>query len=77
MLHCLRALCQHAEQGRFPQIGWGGTKESAWRKAGANFTVRFTRAEYRLAFLTEAKRLWSDHWHLVSSSDEDPATPQR
>lgn len=77
VLHCLRALCQHAEKGKFPQIGWGGTKQSVWEKDGGKFTVRFTRAEYRQKYLTEARRLLAGHWQLVSTDDNDPATPQR
>jgi len=76
-LHCLRALCQYAEQGRHPQIGWGGTKQSTWRAAGGEFTVRFTRPEFRDAFLGEAQRLLSGHWRFVKKNDTDPATPQR
>lgn len=77
VLHCLRALCQFAEKGKYPQIGWGGTKESAWSTSGGKFTVRFTRAEYRTVFLAEAQRLLNNHWTIISTSDNDPATPQR
>lgn len=76
-LHCLRALCQFAEKANYPQIGWGGTKESTWRNSDGQFTVRFTRPEYRAAFLKEAGRLLGAHWELVSTNDNDPATPQR
>jgi len=31
VLHCLRALCQYAEQHKKPQIGWGGTGKSEWQ----------------------------------------------
>lgn len=77
VLHCLRALCQFAEKGSYPQIGWGGTKESLWRSDNGQFTVRFTRPEYREAFLSEARRLLDTHWQLISINDNDPATPQR
>lgn len=76
-LHCLRALCQFAEEGKYPQIGWGGTKRSAWHAAGGEFTVRFTSIEFRDIFLNEARRLLVGQWQLVSTNDNDPASPQR
>jgi hypothetical protein len=77
VLYCLRALCQYAEKGNFPQIGWGGTKEKLWRKNGNQFTVRFTTIEYRDAFLSEGNRLLKGQWKLINTNDNDPATPQR
>lgn len=77
VLHCLRALCQFAEKGRYPQIGWGGTKESLWRASGGNFTVRFTLPKYREVYISEASRLLKGYWTLVRTNDNDQATPQR
>jgi len=77
VLHCLRALCQFTEQGEYPQIGWGGTKRSAWEANKGKFTVRFTSAEYREEYLNEATRLLKEHWSLIDTSNNDPAEPQR
>ena len=77
VLHCLRALCQHAERALSPQIGWGGTGEGAWKAQGGRFTLRFTDPSYREHFLAEARRLLSGHWTELSLSDSDPASPQR
>lgn len=77
VLHCLRALCQYAEEGNHPQIGWGGTKQSTWRAAGGQFTVRFTQPIYRDKFLKDAARLLPNYWSLIRVNDNDPATPQR
>jgi hypothetical protein len=77
VLHCLRALCQFAEKGTKPQIGWGGTSEAAWKTSGGQLTLRFTSASYREAFLSQATRLLSSHWKKLRTNDDDPATPQR
>ncbi len=77
VLHCLRALCQYAEQGKHPQIGWGGTKQSIWKKSKGEFTVRFTHPVFRDTFLKEAERLLPKLWTLVKTHDGDPASPQR
>jgi len=77
VLHCLRSLCQHCEKADYPQIGWGGTKQSTWRTQGGNFTLRFTNPQYRRIFLNEATRLLIGHWSLITQSDNDPATPRR
>ena len=77
VLFCLRSLCQFAEQAPMAQIGWGGTKTAAWKRAGGDFTVRFTSPKYRERFLAEAERLLSGRWTLVAQSDADPASPQR
>jgi hypothetical protein len=77
VLFCLRALCQFAEQAPMAQIGWGGTKTTAWKKNSHQFTVRFTAPQYRNVFIAEAERLLSGRWSVVSYSDSDPASPQR
>ena len=77
VLHCLRALCQFAEQGRKPQIGWGGTGEREWRLNSCKIIFRFTATAYRERFNEEANRLLSKRWRLVAQNDSDPATPQR
>ena len=76
-LHCLRALCQHHAGGKYPQIGWGGTKQSEWKAQDGKFVVRFTSSAGREAFFHDAKRLLTNHWSEVARSDSDPATPQR
>ena len=32
VLYCLRALCQWAEEGRYPQIGGGGSTAAEWQR---------------------------------------------
>ena len=76
-LHCLRSLCQHCEKADYPQIGWGGTKQSEWKARGGNLTLRFTDPLYREFFLNEARRLLTGHWTFISRNDNDPASPQR
>ena len=76
-LHCLRALCQHHAGGTYPQIGWGGTKQSEWKAQDGKFVVRFTSAVGRDAFFKDARRLLAPHWNEVARNDNDPATPQR
>ncbi len=77
VLHCLRAIAQFVEKGRYPQIGWGGTTRKAWKQNNQQFTVRFTSPNYRNDFIKEAQRLLPERWSKVSSSDSDPATSQR
>jgi hypothetical protein len=78
VVHCLRALCQHCEEDCRPQIAWGGTEEGAWRQAGNQITVRFTRPDYREAFVREAVRLLPDgSWRETARRDNDPAKRQR
>lgn len=77
VLHCLRALCQFAEKGKKPQIGWGGTGEADWKARGGRFVLRFTSAAYRKTFIDQANRLLPGRWTLVTTNDTDPATPQR
>jgi hypothetical protein len=78
VVHCLRALCQHAEQGCLPQIAWGGTSESSWRSSGKSIKLRFTSPSYREAFIREANRLLPlGIWHEIERRDNDPAVRQR
>ena len=74
---CLRALCQYAEDHPKRQIGWGGTKESDWRKNGERVTLRFTSSNNRKRFINEATRLLNEHWKPVNENDNDPARAQR
>lgn len=77
VVHCLRALCQYAEDAPRKQIGWGGTGEAAWRSAGNRVTFRWTSPENRERFRSAANRLLGDRWREISRSDNDPATRQR
>jgi hypothetical protein len=77
VLHCLRALCQWAEEWKKPQIGWGGTGESDWKALDGKFTLRFTTPDYRRHFLDKADELLKGRWRLVSTNDNDPARRQR
>jgi len=77
VLHCLRALCQYAEQGRKPQIGWGGTGQAEWEANDGEFTLRFTSLEFRNVFVDEGQRLLAGKWQVVRTNDKDPAVPQR
>ncbi|MGP1718314.1 MAG: hypothetical protein ACTS9Y_14160 [Methylophilus sp.] len=77
VLHCLRAIAQAVEKGKYPQIGWGGTTRENWAKSNNEFTIRFTSDGYRRDFISEANRLLSGHWLQISQNDADPASPQR
>jgi hypothetical protein len=77
VLHCLRSLCQMWAGGPTPQTGWGGTDEASWRSKNNKAVLRFTSVEGRASIEKDAKRLLSEHWVLVSRSDNDPAQPRR
>lgn len=78
VVHCLRAICEYAEVGVKPQIGWGGTKRRDWEKAGNIITLRFSSPEYRNNFVqTVARLLPQTAWHEVRRNDDDPAQRQR
>jgi hypothetical protein len=78
VVHCLRALCQHAEEDCRPQMAWGGTGAVAWQQAGNQITLRFTTPGYREAFLREAVRLLpAGSWRETARSDSDPASRRR
>jgi hypothetical protein len=77
VLHCLRALCQWAEKHSKPQIGWGGTTGSSWKRSAGKLTLRFTKAEYRQNFIDKANELLSNRWKVISIDDNDPAKRQR
>jgi hypothetical protein len=48
---------------------WGGTGEADWRAANHSVTFRFSRSEYRSAFLEKAARLLPSCWSKVSEDD--------
>ena len=78
VVHCLRALCEFAEEKVRPQIGWGGTTARAWKSAGGRITLRFSDPAYRDRFVAEANRLLpAGTWAEVARSDADPAQRQR
>jgi len=77
VLHCLRSIAQYIEQSEYPQISWGGTTRASWKKNNNQFTLRFTDPSYRSKFVNESNRLLAGHWSLISTSDNDPASPQR
>ena len=78
VVHCLRALCQYAEEASYKQIGWGGTGTSEWREAGNQITLRFTKTAYRDKFEQTAKKLLPPgSWSVIRCSDSDPAKRQR
>jgi hypothetical protein len=76
-LHMLRGLCQHCESGRYKQIAWGGTGAKDWRRNGHRVVFRFTRSVDRDAFQSHARLLLTTAWTVVSTDDNDPATPRR
>ena len=78
VLACLRSLNYYVMEGVAKrQIGHGGTGWNECRAAGYQATFRFTQPGHRQQFITEANRLLAGHWELVSTDDNDPATPQR
>ena len=77
VVFCLRALCQFAEQHKYPQIGWGGSGESSWRANSNNITLRFTSSKYRDKFIDEANRLLHGRWSQININNNDPAERQR
>jgi len=78
VVHCLRSLCEYAEEGVRGQIGWGGTTKSNWVKNGNQITLRFSNPSFREVFLAKAKSLLAPNsWYEVSRSDNNPATRQR
>lgn len=77
VLHCLRALCQWAEEHPKPQIGWGGTTKKRWDVDHGKFRLRFTKPEYRQSFIKKAEELFSGRWTMIATNDNDPATRQR
>lgn len=73
VMFCLRGLAEWAEEGRFPNIGRGGTTKDAWEKSGGKSTFRFTDPAYRQRFLRKASELLATRWAVVEQSDDDPA----
>lgn len=77
VLHCLRALSQHAQKTGNKRIPWGGTKESDWKKSGHCVTFHFTSRTYRSDFVAQLDRLLPKHlWENIRENDLDPAVPQ-
>ncbi len=77
VLHCLRSLCQWAEEYRKPQMGWGGTTKTKWEKSNGQLTLRFTDLAFRQNFLDKAHELLGGRWTLVMTDNDDPAERQR
>lgn len=78
VVHCLRSLCEYAEQDVKPQIGWGGTKRKNWEKDNNQITLRFSSPDFRNKFVETASRLLPDgSWSEVKRNDCDPAKRQR
>jgi hypothetical protein len=76
ILHCLIGLAHWAQRGeKHPQIAWGGCGEKAWRSRGGQATFRFTSRERRAEWQAKAAELLSEKWGLVSTNDNDPASP--
>jgi hypothetical protein len=73
VVFCLRGLCEWAEEGRFPNIGRGGTTRDDWEKSGGKSTFRFTDPAYRKRFLDKATELLYARWAVIEQSDDDPA----
>ena len=78
VLYCLRALCEFAEEGPYPQIGWGGTGVDEWRSSDNCVTFRFTDPDYRDEFVGTANRILpTGSWTVEDHDDNDPAQRQR
>src|SRR5689334_4447258 len=76
VLHCLIGLSHWAQRGeKHPQIAWGGCGEKAWRSRGGQATFRFTSRERRAEWQAKAAELLGEKWALVSTNDNDPASP--
>jgi hypothetical protein len=76
VLHCLIGLSHWAQRGeKYPQIAWRGCGEKDWRSQGGRVTFRFTSPERRTEWHAKATELLSGKWALISTSDNDPASP--
>jgi len=73
VMFCLRGLSEWAEEGRFANIGRGGTTRGDWKQSGGKSTFRFTDPAYRQRFLEKASELLSTRWAVAEQSDDDPA----
>lgn len=77
VLGALRGLSFEVQTGPYPQISSGGTTGNVWETNDGKVTFRFTSIDLRSRFLTEATRIFrSDLWKLISTDDDDPATPR-
>jgi hypothetical protein len=77
VMFCLRGLHEWAAEGRYANIGRGGTTKEAWEKSGGKSTFRFTHPASRQRFLDKARELLATRWTVVEQSDADPAYRQR
>lgn len=78
VVYCLRALSKYSRQTGNNNIPWGGTDDRRWENSAHVVTFHFSSPDYRKNFLSECSRLLPRGlWKDVSSSDEDPATPQK
>jgi len=73
VMFCLRGLFEWAEEGRYPNIGRGGTTKDAWEASGGKATFRFTDPSSRQRFLDKARALFARGWTVLEQSDNDPA----
>jgi hypothetical protein len=76
VLHCFVGLSQWAQRGaQYPQIAWRGCGEKDWQSQGGQVTFRFTSSERRSEWHAKATELLSGKWALMSTNDNDPASP--
>ena len=74
---CLRALSDFSQVTGNSRITWSGTKDDDWLAANRRVTFRFSRPDYRDAFVSTARRLLPDNsWTEVARRDDDPARPE-
>lgn len=75
---CLRALAKYSQQTGNNNIPWGGTKDVDWIRNSHNVAFHFSQPKYREGFVAELNRLLpAILWKVISTGDNDPATPQR
>ena len=77
VMFCLRGLYEWVADGRFPNIGRGGSTKDAWEASGGKVTFRFTDPACRQRFLDKASALLATRWAVVEQSDDDPAFRMR
>jgi hypothetical protein len=72
---CLRALAEFSQKYGNNKIPCDDTKDEDWNREGHRVTFRFSTAQYRDGLIAEAKRLLPKAlWHLMATSDHDPAS---
>lgn len=77
VLSCLRALNRWAQKDGNREIGYGGTADKDWQLSNHTVTFRFTSPAFRQSFIQKAEELLLGRWTTISTSDNDPAAPQR